>query len=140
MFVLLLCGLFCCLGFSSVVLFAVWAGACFLFCSLGGGACPAQTAKKKHAPAQTAKKNTTRPLPSVFLFCCLGGWACYFFAVWALGGCRVFFSCLGGGVFMFLLIGRGACCFCCLGGGRFFFCCSGGGREFTHVPVCLTRL
>ena len=31
MFVFLLSGLFCCLGFSGVTLFAVWAGACFIF-------------------------------------------------------------------------------------------------------------
>ena len=52
----LLSGRFCCLGFSGVFVFAVWAGAGFVFCCLGGGAGPAQTEKKKRAPAKTAKK------------------------------------------------------------------------------------
>ena len=46
MFIFLLSGLFCCLCFSVVVFFAVWAGACFIFRCLGSGAGPAQKAKK----------------------------------------------------------------------------------------------
>ena len=104
--------------------FAVWAGACFTFCCLGGDAGPAQTRKKKkHAPAQTQKKkknnNTPPPLLSVFFllfgrvgvfmsFLLFGRGSC-FFAVWP-GGVFLF-CCLGGGVFMFLLFGRAACLF-----------------------------
>ena len=36
-FLFLLSGLFCCLGFSGVVIFSVWAGAYLIFCCLGGG-------------------------------------------------------------------------------------------------------
>ena len=93
---------------------AVWAGTCF-FCCLGGGAGPAQTAKKI---------NTSPLLPSVFFFfllfgrvgvftfLLLGPGAFFllfgqvrvdFFAVW--GGSFLFFCCLGGGVFF--LFGRG---------------------------------
>ena len=86
--------------FRCLVFFVVWAflfflavcaGACFIFCCLGG--------------------------VRVF-FCCLGGWrvfvavwagACYFFLLFGRRACS-FFCCLGGGrVF-----------FCCLGGGREF--------------------
>ena len=148
-FVFLLSGLFCCLGFSGVMFFAVWAGACSFFCCLGGGPGPAQTAKKKH-PAQTAKKkNTPPPLPSVFFFCCLGGWVCLCFC--CLGGGRVFFCSLGGwrvlffavcagGVFFFLLFGRGACSFfCCLGRGRvlFFAVWAGDGSSLTYRSAWL---
>ena len=103
-FIFLLSGLFCCLGFSGaffllfgrgrVLFFAVWAGA--------------QALPKR--PRPNSKKNTPPPLPDVF-FCCLGGWVCLFFAVWAGGACSVF-CCLGGGACSF---------FCCLGGGRVFF-------------------
>ena len=37
MFIFLLSGLFCCLGFSSVFFFAVWAGAFFFFLLFGRG-------------------------------------------------------------------------------------------------------
>ena len=88
-FIFLLSGLFCCLGFSGVVFFAVWSGACSFFCCLGGGPGPAQTAKKMTRPRPNSKKKKTPPpLPDVF-FCCLGGWVCLFFAVWA--GERVLF-------------------------------------------------
>ena len=84
MFIFLLSGLFCCLGFSGVVFFAVWAGACLFCCCLGGG--------------------------RVFVFCCLGGGRVFFFllfgrgrvlffAVWA-GAC-FFFAVWAGGVFFF---------------------------------------
>ena len=146
-FICLLSGLFCCLGFSGVMFFAVWVGACFVFAVWAGAQAPPKQQKKKHAPAQTAKK-TTRPRPfrACFLFCCLGGWVggCFFLlfgrgAVWA------------GGVFFFLLFGRGRVLFLLFGRGRafffavwawgvFFFCCLGRGREFTHLPVCLARL
>ena len=72
----------------------------------------------------------------MFYFLLFGRMA-FFFAVWA-------------GVVFSLPVWAGACCFfCCLGrvegggiwgGGHVFFCCLGGGREFTHIPVCLTRL
>ena len=51
MFIFLLSGLFCCLGFSDVF-FAVWAGdggGVFFFC------CPAQTAKTKTHPRPNSK-------------------------------------------------------------------------------------
>ena len=110
----LLSGLFCCLGFSDVIFFAVWAGACF-FCFLLFGRV------------------------GVFIFCCLGGWRVVFFAVWAGG---VFFFAVWAGACSFFAVWAGACSFfCCLGRGHvFFFCCLGGGREFTHLPVCLARL
>ena len=146
----LLSGPFCCLGCSGVVFFAVWAGASCFFCCLGGGPGPAQTAKKKHDPAQTAK-NKTRPRPfrACFCFCCLGGGACsffcclgggrfFFFAVWA-GGVLFFLLFGRGGVFFFLLFGPGAFFFAVWAGGVLFFllfgqgaccffCCLGGGR------------
>ena len=89
------------LAFRVSFLFAVWAGACFIFCCLGGGAGPAQTAKITNTPPPKQQKNKHAPAPSErVLFCCLGGWAC------------LCFCCLGGG---------GVVMFCCLGGGRVFF-------------------
>ena len=98
-FIFLLSGRFCCLGFSGVYLCAVWAGACLIFCCLGGGVGPAQTAKKTTRPRPNSKKINTPPtLPSVV------------FAVWA-----------GGRIFKFCCLGGGACSFfCCLGRGREF--------------------
>ena len=98
-FIFLLSGLFCCLGFFGCIFFAVWAGACF-FCCLGRGAGPAQTAKK-NTPPPKQQKHKHAPAPSERFFCFL------------LFG-RV-------GVFVFLLFGRLACFCCCLGGGRVFF-------------------
>ena len=46
MFVFLLSGLFCCLGFSVVILFAVWAGACFFFAVWAGAPAPPTQQKK----------------------------------------------------------------------------------------------
>ena len=117
--------------------FAVRAGACFIFCCLGGGTGPAQTAKKKHVPAQTAKKNLNMhpPLPSVFFFLLSGRF--FFFLS---GRVHVIFCCLGGasgdGVLLFFLFflfgrvrvfvflfGRLACFFCwLLGGGNVCVC------------------
>ena len=96
MFISLLSGLFCCVGFSTVIVFAVWPGACFVFCCLGGGAGPAQTAKK-NATAQTEKKKKrTAPSERVVVF-----------AVWAGGW--LFFLLVGRGACFFLLFGPGAC-------------------------------
>ena len=72
-FIFLLSGLFCCLGFSGFIFFAVWAGgmfffllfgrgACSFFCCLGGG---------------------------VFFFCCLGG-GVFFFLLFGPGACLLF--------------------------------------------------
>ena len=100
--------------FEWFMFFAVWAGVCFLFCCLGGGVGPAQTAKKKDT-AQTAKnKHASDPSERVFFL--------------LFGRVGVFsFCCLGGGR-VFLLFGRGGrVFFCCLGGGRVFFCCLCGG-------------
>ena len=104
-----------------------------LFFSLfGRGPRPSPNSKKKHVPAQTAKK-ITRPRPfracffwgvgegrvGAFFCCCLGGGRVLFFAVWA------------GVVFLFLLFGQGACsCFCCLGRGRVLFLLFGRGSCF----------
>ena len=107
------------------------------FCSLGGDAGPAQTAKKKTTPPKQ-KKNKHAPAPCErVLFCCLGGWACLSFAVWA-GGVFLFLMFGPGACFFFWLFGRGRVFFvavwavvfffCCLGAGRVFFCCLGGGR------------
>ena len=153
MFIFLLSGLFCCLGFSGAFFFAVWAGSCFFLCCLGGGADPAQTAKKKTRPRPNSKKKT-RPAPSerVVVFAVWAGGRIIFFAVWAGG--RVFFFAVWAGVALFFAVWAVDVLFflvCCLGRGRvfffavwagcvFFFCCSGGGREFTHLPVCLACL
>ena len=96
MFIFLLSGPFCCLGFSGVIFFAVWAGACSFFCCLGGGPSPAQTGKKMTRPHPNSKKKRTRPLRACFFVCCLVRWGCSFFC--CLGGGRgFFFYCLGGG-------------------------------------------
>ena len=126
-----LSGLSCCLGFSGICCFAVWARARFIFflCGRGRGARPNSNNKKtrpqnfilskKHPPAQTALFG-----PGAY-FCCLGGWACLFCLLFG----RV-------GVLFFFLLGRGPCSllfgrgdvffFCCLGGGFSFFCSLGG--------------
>ena len=105
-----------------------------MFCCLGGGVGPAQTAKKKNRPN---RKNKHDPDPAervffllfgrvgMFIFCCLGGMRVYFFAVWAGG--VLFFCCLGGVVLID---------FFCLGGGVFFFCCLGGGEGGGVVGAC----
>ena len=84
----MLSGLFCCLGFSGVFFFAVWAGAWDR----------PNSNKKKHAP---------RPFRACFL-CCLGG-GVFIFLLFGRGGGRICFCCLGGGVVFFLLFGRGSC-------------------------------
>ena len=135
----------CCLvffvvwAFRMLFFFAVWAGACFVFCCLGGGPGPAQTAKTKTRLRPNSKNKTrTRPFRAcffllfgrmgVFLFLLFGRGSCFFFfAVWAGG--RVFFCCLGGGVFFFA-VWAGACAFfCCLGRGRVFFFAVWAGDE-----------
>ena len=127
------CG-FSCFGFSCVYSFAVWAGACFVFCCLGGGGAP-----PKKTPKQQKNVHAPRPFRKCFFllfdavwtggrlsFCCLGG-VFVFFAVWAGAGV---FAVWAGGALLFLLFG----------GGAFLFCCLGGGWEFSHLPVCLIRL
>ena len=115
---LLSSGLFCCLGFSGEIVFAVWAGA---------RAPPKQ--QKKTRPRPNSKKiNTPPPLPSVFVFHCLGGWVCCFFC--CLGGGRVvFFAAWAGGVLFlfFCVFGRGVFMFCCLVGGVLFCFAVGAG-------------
>ena len=148
-FMFLLSGLFCCLGFSGVF-FAVWAGACF-FLLFGRGPRPRPNSKKKkHATAQTAKKKHA-PAPSerVFFFAVWAVGCVYVFAVWAgvvfffglfgRGACS-FFCCLGGCVFFFLLFGPGACSFFgCLGRGRVFFFAvwAGDGSSLTYPSAWL---
>ena len=116
----------------------------FIFCYLGGGASPAQTAN----PAQTAK-NKHAPVPSqrvcffavwaggrvcfllfggsCLFFLLFGGWTFFVFAVWV----RVYFLLFGRGSFFFavwagrhflcLLFGRGRVYFLLFGRGSFFF-------------------
>ena len=111
-FIFLLSGLFCCLGFSGVIFICCLGGGVFLFFGVWAGAqVPPKQQKKQHAPA-----------PSERIFFC---------AVWA-GGVFFFFF-----LFSFFWGGRGAGVkrvgrffFCCLGGGRGFFCCLGGGVFF----------
>ena len=77
MFIFVLSGLFCCLGFSVVIFFAVWAGG-----GWGGGG------------------------GGAFLFFAVwAGGVLFFFAVWA-GACS-FCCCLGGGVFFFFAVWAG---------------------------------
>ena len=118
-FICLLSGLFCCLGFSVVA---------FVFFCLGGGAGPAQTAKKKTSPPkqQKKKKKHAPHLPSVLLFLLFGRVGVPWFLLSGRGTCFllfflfgcVVFGCLGGGrvlffavwaggVLFFLLFGRG---------------------------------
>ena len=101
--------------------FAVRAGAGFAFCCLGGGAGPAQTAKKTTRPRPNSKTKKTRPCPlRAFFFAVCAGGRVYVFAVWAEG--RFFFAVLGCGVLCFFAVWARAClCFCCLGGVRVFF-------------------
>ena len=111
---------------------AVWAGACLIFCCLGGGGCPAQTAKNEtRTRPNSTNINTPSTPPSVFFFLLLFGRVGVFFFFGCLGVGRVFVAVWAGGGFFFLLFGWGACCFCCLGGWRvLFFCCLGGCRFF----------
>ena len=100
-FIVLLAGVFCYLGFSGVF-FCCLGGAVF-FLLFGRGRGPRPNSTKKHAPAQTAKKNTPLPRPSVFFFfffvCAVwAGGRVYVFAVWAGG---VFFAVWAMGVFFF---------------------------------------
>ena len=163
MLILLLSGVFCCLCVSGVnFFFAVWAGACFIFCCLGGGTGPAQTAKKTLPRPNSTKINAPSSLPSVFcfavwagrrfcFFCCLCGVRVFCFAIWAgdvfffflgccLGGVRILFAARAGSIFFFAVCARVVFSFVLFGRGACFFCCLGGGREFTHLPVCLARL
>ena len=120
MFIFLLSGLFCCLGFSGAIFFAAWAGACFFFL-FGQEPRPRPNSKKK-------KKTRPRPFRACFFllfewvvcsfFCCLGGGRVFVFTVWA------------GGVFFFLLFGRGRVLFLLFGRGRFFFLLFGPGACF----------
>ena len=106
--ILLLSGLFCCLGFS-VAFFAVWARAW------------APPKQQKTTRPHPNSKNINTPPPFR---------ASLFLVVWA-GGCVYFFCCLGGGrvffavwgwAFIFLLFGRWACFFLAVwAGGVFFF-------------------
>ena len=148
MFVFLLSGLFSCLDVSGVIVFAVWAGACFIF---AGARAPPKKQKKCHHRPNSKKLNTHPPLPSVlllffaavwaggriYLFLLFGRDACFVFAVWAGD---VFFLAVWACACFFAVWARGVCIFCYLGGGHDFVCCLGGGREFIHLPVCLARL
>ena len=125
----LLSDLFCCLGFSGVVFFAVWAGATRLPKQQKTKTRPRPNSKKKRPPPEEQKKTRDPPflidpLRSLIFsknvralhvrgrvfFCCLGGGRVVFFAVWAEG------------VFHFCLFGRPRVLCCCLHGGRVLFC------------------
>ena len=151
---LLLSGLFCCLGFWCVcvcVFFLLFGQGRVSFFAVWAGATPLPKQQKiKHAPARTAKTNTTPrsntkknhdPLPhpstpkldfqqkcegaprkgACLLFCCLGGGACFiYFAVWAGG----VWSC-----FIFPVWAGGVFYFFPVWAGAcFIFCYLGGGR------------
>ena len=96
MFIFLLSGRFCCLGFSGVIFFAVWAGAFFFFAVWAGAQAPPKQQKKKTRPRPNSKKKRA-PAPServdFLLFGRVGVFI--FLAVWAGG--VFFFCCLGGG-------------------------------------------
>ena len=138
-FIFLLSGLFCCLGFSGVI-----------FLLFGRGPRPRPNSKKKHAPAQTAKKKTRpRPFRACFFFFLLFG-RVGVFVFCCLGGGRVFFCCLGGGRVLFFAVWAGACSFFAVwagacsffavwAGGVFFFVFFLFGRgtgvhSLTHLP------
>ena len=108
-FMCLLSDLFCCLGFSGVHFFAVWAGA-VLFLLFGRGRGPSPNSKKKHAPAQIEKKT----FRACFCFSVWAGGRVHFFAVWVEGVFFLLFGLRGGG--------GGGVCFCCLGGRCLLFC------------------
>ena len=76
-FIPLLSGLFCCLGFLGVIFLLFGPGACFFFAVWAGGSC---------------------------FFFCLGGGRVLFFAVWA--GPVFFLLLFGPGACFFLLFGR----------------------------------
>ena len=131
-FILVLSGLSCCVGFS-VVCFLLFVRKRVLFLAVWAGAwtlprqkkktrtCP--NSKKKHAPDPSER------VRSCFLggwawscLCCLGGWLFFLGGVHVVSAgalfrrVRVFvfcclgngFCCLGGGSCVFLLFGRGA--------------------------------
>ena len=132
-FVFLLSGLFCCLGFSGVIVFAVWAGACF-FLLFGRGPRPRLNSKKKNTPPpkqqKKKKKNTHPPLPSMFLFFAVWAGGCVYFLLFGRGACFLF-AVWAGGVFFFLLFGRGRVLFLLFGRGRvLFFAVWAGGVFF----------
>ena len=114
-FILLLSGLFCCLGFSGAV----------FFCCLSGGPGPAQTAKeKKTRPRPNSKKKKHAPAPSERFFLLFGRVGVFFFWLGVF-----FFCCLGGGVFCFLLFGPRAC--------FFFAVWAGDGSSLTYPSAWL---
>ena len=135
----LLSGRFCCLGFSGVMFFAVWTGACFIFLLSERGRVSRPNSKKKRPPPKQQKKKHA-PAPServsfwllfgrvgAFFFFCLGGGACFFLAVWA-GSC-----------FFFVVWARGArfLCFALWAGARFCFLLFGHGtgvHSLTGLP------
>ena len=131
MFIFLLSGLFCCLGFSGVIFFAVWAGACSFFAVWAGSQAPPKQQKKTTPPPKQQKQNTTRPFRACFVFCCLGGGSCFFFCCLCVcARVRCFFCCcLGGGRVLFLLFGRGAC--------SFFAVWAGDGSSLTYPSAWL---
>ena len=157
MFILLLSGHFCCLGFCGVSFFCCLRGGVFYFSLFGRGPCPCPNSKKKNMPpSQTAKTKMPRPnskekkhappfphrsTPKLdfqqkmralhvrgrVILCCLGGWRVLFFSVWS-GGKG------GGSCFVFCRLG-GDVCVCVR-----VFLLFGLELEFTHLPACLAGL
>ena len=104
----------------------------FFFLLFGQGPRPRPNSKKKHAPAQTAKKKRPHPFRACCFFAVWAGGCVYFFAVWAGG--RVLFCCLGGGRVLFFAVWAGACFFLLFGRGRvLFFAVWAGGVFFFAV-------
>ena len=126
-FIFLLSGLFCCLGFSGVF-FLLFGQGHVIFLLFGRGRGPRPNSKKNTSPPKQQRKNHPPPkqnktndlhLPSVLLFLLFGRVGVFFFfAVWA-----------GGRFFFFFLFGPVACNFFAVwAGGVFVFCCLGRGR------------
>ena len=135
-FVFLLSGLFCCLGFSGVIFFAVWAGACFFFAVWAGSqALPKQ--QKKTRPRPNSKKNTPRPFRACFFFLLFGRVGVFIFLLFGRGACS-FFCCWGGGVFFFAVWAGECSSFSVWAGGVFFFAVwAGDGSSLTYPSAWL---
>ena len=119
MFIFLLSGLFCCLGFSGVIFFAVWAGSVLFFAVWAGG---------------------------VFFFAVWaggkgGGWSFFFFLLFGRVDVFFFFLLFGRGRVFFFAVWAGACSFFFLfgpGACFFFFAVwAGDGGSLTYPSAWL---
>ena len=122
-----------------------------VFCCLGGGPGPAQTAKKINTPPPKQQKKHA-PAPServffllfgrvgVFIFLLFGRGAFFFFCCLGVG--RVLFFAAWARACSFFAVWAGACSFfCCLGPGACFFyffaVWAGDGSSLTYPSACL---